>query len=153
MHWADQGSLFLLEFIAQDIGASPLLVLATYRDDEVTAPLNQTLSELARLGAQRIALNGLTLEGTGRLMASLTRRRLTRSLVRRIHARTDGNPFFVTEIARLDTRDLLGIPANVRMAVSKRINRLPVRQAILVVGAVIGREFDFPAPRRAAGRA
>ena len=145
VHWADQGSLFLLEFIAQDIGASPLLVLATYRDDEVTAPLDQTLSELARLGAQRIALNGLTLEGTGRLMASLTRRRLTRSLVRRIHARTDGNPFFVTEIARLDTRDALGIPENVRMAIATRINRLPesARQS-LVVGAVIGREFDFP---------
>ena len=76
MHWADQGSLFLLEFIAQDISASPLLVLATYRDNEVAAPLDQTLAELARLGAQRVALNGLTLEGTGRLMASLTRRRL-----------------------------------------------------------------------------
>ena len=145
MHWADQGSLFLLEFIAQDISASPLLVLATYRDNEVAAPLDQTLAELARLGAQRVALNGLTLEGTGRLMASLTRRRLTRARVRQIHARTDGNPFFVTEIARLDTRDVLEIPENVRMAISTRINRLSesARQS-LVVGAVIGREFDFP---------
>src|SRR6185295_7667717 len=98
-----------------------------------------------RLGAQRVALNGLALEGTGRLMASLTRRRLTRARVRQIHARTDGNPFFVTEIARLDTRDVLGIPENVRMAISTRINRLSesARQS-LVVGAVIGREFDFP---------
>lgn len=145
LHWADHGSLLLLEFIAQDISAHPLLVLATYRDDEVTAPLDQALSELARLGAERIALNGLTLEGTGRLMARITRRRLTRSLVRQIHARTDGNPFFVTEIARLDTRDVLGIPENVRIAISKRINRLSESASqSLVVGAVIGREFDFP---------
>jgi DNA-binding CsgD family transcriptional regulator len=145
LHWADHGSLFLLEFIAQDISAHSLLVLATYRDDEVTAPLDQTLSELARLGAERIALNGLTLEGTGRLMARITRRRLTRSLVRKIHARTDGNPFFVTEIARLDTRDVLRIPENVRMAISKRIDRLSESASqSLVVGAVIGREFDFP---------
>jgi hypothetical protein len=65
LHWADQGSLLLLEFIAQDIGANSLLVLATYRDGELTAPLVQTLGELARLGAQRIALSGLTSNGRG----------------------------------------------------------------------------------------
>jgi DNA-binding CsgD family transcriptional regulator len=145
LHWADQGSLFLLEFIAQDIGAHPLLVLATYRDDEVTAPLDQTLAELARLGAQRIAVSGLTLKGTGRLMASIARRRLTQNIVRQVHARTDGNPFFVTEIARLDAGGALAIPDNVRMAIARRMNRLPeLASQSHVVAAVIGREFDFP---------
>ena len=43
MHWADQGSLFLLEFMAQEIRETSLLVLATYRDGEVAAPLAQML--------------------------------------------------------------------------------------------------------------
>jgi tetratricopeptide (TPR) repeat protein len=145
MHWADQGSLFLLEFMAQEIGDTSLLVLATYRDGEVAAPLAQMLGELARLSAQRIALSGLTVEGTGRLMARVARRRLTRSLVRQVHARTDGNPFFVTEIARLGTGDALAIPDNVRMAIARRMNRLSeFASQALVVAAVIGREFDFP---------
>ena len=46
MHWADQGSLFLLEFMAQEIGETSLLVLATYRDGEVAAPLAQRRSSV-----------------------------------------------------------------------------------------------------------
>jgi len=145
LHWADQGSLFLLEFIAQDIAAHQLLVLATYRDGEVAGPLVQTLGELARLGVQRLALNGLTLEGTARLMAGVAGRRPATHVVQEVHARTDGNPFFVTEIARLHTCDSLGIPVNVRTAISTRLNRLSeLANQTLVVAAVIGREFDFP---------
>jgi len=150
LHWADQGSLLLLEFIAHDIGANSLLVLATYRDDEVTAPLAQTLAELTRLGAHRIALNGLTPDGTARLMTSVAGRRPATHVVRQVHARTDGNPFFVTEIARLDPRDGLAIPDNVRLAISRRLTRLSgLANQTLVVAAVMGREFDFPLIRAA----
>jgi len=150
LHWADQGSLVLLEFMAQDIGAHSLLVLATYRDDEVTAPLAQTLAELWRLGAHRIALNGLTPAGTARLMTSVAGRRPAADVVRQVHARTDGNPFFVTEIARLDTREVLAIPDNVRLTISRRLTRLSgLVNQLLVVAAVIGREFDFPLIRAA----
>jgi DNA-binding CsgD family transcriptional regulator len=142
--------LFLLEFIVQDIAIHPLLVLATYRDGEVAAPLVQTLGELARLGMPRIELNGLTLDGTARLMARVAGRRAATRVVRQVHARTDGNPFFVTEIARLDTRDPTAIPHNVWMAISRRLNQLSeLANRTLVVAAVIGLEFDFPLLRAA----
>lgn len=118
LHWADQGSSFLLEFISQGIGEHPLLVLMTYRDGEVAAPLAKTLGELARLGVTRLEWNGLTLDGTARLMASVAGRRPATRVVRQVHARTDGNPFFVTEIARLNSRDSRAIPDNVRTAIS-----------------------------------
>lgn len=124
MHWADQGSLFLPEFMAQEIGETSLLVLATYRDGEVAAPLAQMVGELARLGVPRIMLNGLTLDGTARLLARLTGRRFPTRVVRQIHARTGGNPFFVTEMARADSRDPLAIPDNVRVAISRRLSHL-----------------------------
>lgn len=150
LHWADQGSLFLLEFMAQSIGQSSLLVVATYRDEEVATPLAQMLGELARLGVTRIALNGLTLDGTARLLARLTRRRFARRVVRQIHARTAGNPFFVTEMARVDVRDPLAIPSNVQMAIAKRLKRLSaLANQMLVVAAAIGCEFDFPLLRAA----
>jgi DNA-binding CsgD family transcriptional regulator len=150
LHWADQGSLLLLEFMAHEIGAHSLLILATYRDDEVTAPQAQTLAELTRLGAHRIALNGLTPDGTARLMTSVAGRRPATHVVQQVHARTDGNPFFVSEIARLDTRDALAIPDNVKLAISRRLTRLSgLANETLVVAAVIGREFDFPLIRAA----
>jgi DNA-binding CsgD family transcriptional regulator len=150
MHWADQGSLFLLEFMAQEIRESSLLVLATYRDGEVAAPLAQMLAELARLGVPRIVLNGLTMDGTGRLLARLTSRRVATRVVRQIHARTGGNPFFVTETARVDTRDPLAIPGNVRMAIARRLSHLSaLANRTLVVAAVVGRDFDFPLLRAA----
>ncbi len=36
LHWADKSSLLLLEFLAREIESSPLLVLGTYRDVEVS---------------------------------------------------------------------------------------------------------------------
>src|SRR5262245_27987444 len=145
LHWADRGSLFLLEFIAQDVGAHPLLVLATYRDGEVAAPLAQMLGELARVGVPRIVLNGLTVDGASRLLTRLTGRPLAVRTVREIHARTGGNPFFVTETARGDVRDPRAIPGNVRLAISKRLDHLSaLTNQTLTAAAVIGREFDFP---------
>jgi predicted ATPase len=145
LHWADQGSLFLLEFMAQEISATSLLVLATYREGEVTPQLVRALGELARLGAQRIALKGLTLDGTSQLMASVARRRPTAAMARQVYARTDGNPFFVTEIARLDSSDTAAIPDNVRIAISRSLKRLStLTNEAFVVAAVIGRESTSP---------
>jgi predicted ATPase len=61
------------------------------------------------------------------------------------HEFGNGNPFFVTEIARLHTRDPLAIPDNARAAILRRLNRLwALANQTLVTAAVIGREFDFP---------
>ena len=59
---ADRSSLLLLEFLAREIASSPLLVLGTYRDVEVTRqhPLSQTLGNLVRgQGYLRVQLSGL----------------------------------------------------------------------------------------------
>jgi predicted ATPase len=83
-------------------------------------------------------------------MASVARRRPTAAMVRQVYARTDGNPFFVTEIARLDSSDTAAIPDNVRIAISRSLKRLSTRtNEAFVVAAVIGREFDFPLLRSA----
>ncbi len=145
LHWADAGSLFLLEFIAQGIAEHRFLIVATCRDSEAEGSLSRTLGELARLGMRRIALKGLGLADTGRLMTHVSGRRVPCQVVQKVHARTDGNPFFVTEIARLGSCDPSAIPDNLQMAISARLNRLSGRaNRMLVAAAVIGREFDFP---------
>ena len=65
LHWADRSSLLLLEFLAPEIEASPLLVAGAYRDVEVSRshPLSQTLGALVREQLfHRVQLDGLNRE-------------------------------------------------------------------------------------------
>ena len=143
LHWADQNSLLLLELIAQELFDHSVLVVVTYRDGEVRPPLAQTFGELARVGVTRIALSGLSAEDTGQLMAGISGRQ-PHAMVELVHARTGGNPFFVTEIARLPSVDARAVPENVRAAISQRLSRLSqLANQILIVASVIGREFEL----------
>jgi len=36
LHWADRSSLLLLEFLAREIETTPMMVLGTYRDVEIS---------------------------------------------------------------------------------------------------------------------
>jgi predicted ATPase len=63
LHWADQASLLLLEFLAREMPSSFLVVVGTYRDVEVSRPhpLTDTLAQLAREPVmQRVLLRGLS---------------------------------------------------------------------------------------------
>ena len=50
LHWADQPSLMLLQFVARELGGARLLIIGTYRDRELSRqhPLAETLGELTR---------------------------------------------------------------------------------------------------------
>ena len=50
LHWADHPSLLLLEFSAQEVGDSPLLLVGSYRDTELVRghQLSRSIGELAR---------------------------------------------------------------------------------------------------------
>ena len=77
-------------------------------------------------------------------------------------ARTDGNPFFVTEMARLlvaegalvrpDAAAWSSVPGGVRDVVRQRLAQLPAATSgILAVAAVAGRSFELAAVEQAAG--
>ena len=144
MHHADPSSLLLLEFLARELRESRLLILVTYREDELSPRLHQTLGELARVGLRSLRLTGLTCEGTRALMAQLSVGPCSEDVAQLIHVRTAGNPFFVTELAQLKPLEAGAVPENVRSAVRARVSRLAdVTRRLLVVASVMGREFDF----------
>jgi predicted ATPase len=104
LHWADRSSLLLLQFLSQQVGDSPLLVLGTYRDVEVNPqhPLSVTLAQLSREPLfRRQSLGGLSLEDAGQFMALTAGIRPTQQLINTVYARTEGNPFFTAEVVRL----------------------------------------------------
>jgi DNA-binding CsgD family transcriptional regulator/tetratricopeptide (TPR) repeat protein len=144
LHQADASSLLLLEFVARELSDSRLLVVCTYRADEVSKRLMETMGELARVGLQKIVLTGLGLTETGQLLTHVSGSSCSDDLVCQVHARTSGNPFFVTEIAHLQSSDRDVIPDNVHAVLQRRLSRLSgATIQLLTVGSVLGREFDF----------
>lgn len=152
LHWADRSSLLLLEYLAGEIRSSRIVVLATYRESDIERhhPLHQTISQLSRQPDNRsLTLTGLSVEDAGKIIASTAGVEPSDHLRARIHELTEGNPFFVGEIARLlgqqddvDTGDPLAIPAGVREIMRQRLSAVPDEaRAVLDVAAVFGREF------------
>ena len=155
LHWADRSSLLLLEFLVREIQSSPLLVLGTYRDVEVSRrhPLSETLGSLIREQRfLRVQLPGLAEPEVNQLIQRGSVVCPPPGLSANIHQRTEGNPLFVTEIIRMlpdealeeDQDYLTSIPEGVRDAIGRRLNRLSEGcNQFLTTASVVGREFDF----------
>ncbi len=154
LHWADAGSLRLLEFVARALRGLPILVIATARSDEPRDPaLARRLAQLGRVArTQRLA--GLAPAAVRELLADQLERELTEPDFERVLSVTEGNPFFVIEMAQLlgapDLRN--AVPPGVAELMRRRIEPLPERSLrALEVAAVLGREFEL-APLAAALR-
>ena len=104
VQWADRSSLLLLQYVAQQMRDSRLMIIGTYRDIEVGHKhlLHETLAQLSREPVfRRQLLSGLSLDDVEQFVANLTGSRPSRILVSAVHARTEGNPFFTSEVLRL----------------------------------------------------
>ena len=115
LHWADEATLDVLRLLAHRIATVPALVLATYRDDELSRehPLRIVLGELATGEAiDRLKLASLSSEAVAKLAEphELDADELYRT--------TAGNPFFVTEVLAAEKGE---IPPTVRDAVLARV--------------------------------
>lgn len=160
LHWADEPTLLLLEHLADRVPVVPVVVVATYRDTELTEPLARTFDDLVRRNlARRATLHRLPERDVAAMLAAMTGQQPQALLVRTVHEVTDGNPFFVEEVVRhlaeagglLDREgrlrpdvvlDELDVPASLRIVLGRRLHRLPpdVRQ-VLAAAAVVGRSF------------
>jgi class 3 adenylate cyclase len=168
LQWADAASLALLRHVISAEFASSVLVIATFRPDELPQAneLRHTLGTLRRIDSVgRIDLSPLDQAGVATLMESAAGHELDADgveLAGVIHRETDGNPFFVTALLRhlADTGairqdasghwvataspDALTLPESVREVIGGRIARLGDNaERVLSVAAVIGRDFDL----------
>lgn len=136
-HWSDDASLDLVRFIGRRIESLPLLLIVTYRDDEVGAyhPLQRILGDLATApGYRRMSLAPLS-EASVRVLAGGSG--IDPSA---LHQQTGGNPFYVTEILAAGGEVL---PASVSDAVLARASRLSSdARFVLGTAAVLGATID-----------
>ena len=167
-HWADTASLQLLHHIAAEIRHHPILLLITYRQEELETdedasvhPLVELIRRMSRedLG-ERMDLPRLGADEIARMLEFILKRTsLSNELQDMIFQETEGNPFFIQEtlkwlrdekmlverrgvwlMARQVTRP--DIPERVYDVLIRRLDRLSEDQReLLQVAAVEGVQF------------
>lgn len=161
LHWADPATLRVLRLLLESADAGRLLVVLTWRTHpEPVGALGDLAEALSRHHSTRLTLSGLAVEDVASLLESVTHHEPTPRQATLLAERTDGNPFFLVEFARLATAtgDLDGLladrvpPGAVHEVVRRRLERLPEQASTLVQWAsVVGRGFDLDLLTAASG--
>ncbi|MEV0641206.1 AAA family ATPase [Streptomyces sp. NPDC050619] len=102
LHWADASTRHLLSYLFRTLRTGRLVVLATYRSDDIHRrhPLRPLLAELDRLRTvRRIELGRFNRAEVGRQIAGILAQEPEPAQVDDIFERSDGNAFFVEELA------------------------------------------------------
>jgi DNA-binding CsgD family transcriptional regulator/tetratricopeptide (TPR) repeat protein len=153
VHWADRSTLGFLAYLADRIAERRMLVVATYRSDEVggTHPrLSDLVTLLAKGSVSNITVPALDERSTHDLieLAMPHADALDAVTVAGIVRRSQGNPFFAEELTKnaLDcggSNDQRPLPLSVRGAVLARAALLSEEQRrILSLAAVLGERFS-----------
>lgn len=102
LHWADASTRHLLSYLLRTLRTGRLVVLATYRSDDIHRrhPLRPLLAELDRLRTiRRLELARFNRDEVGRQVAGILAHEPEPGRVDAIFERSDGNAFFVEELA------------------------------------------------------
>jgi DNA-binding CsgD family transcriptional regulator/tetratricopeptide (TPR) repeat protein len=146
VHWIDRSSRDLLAFLVRNARRDAIALIATYRPDELHRghPLRPFLAELERSGqAKRLELEALARFEIAEQLQAIAGHVPDGTVIERIFARSEGNPFFAEEL--LATVDWVGgeLPGSLREALLLRVERLAeFTQEVLRAAAVVGRSVD-----------
>jgi DNA-binding CsgD family transcriptional regulator len=144
LHWADRSTCDFLAYLARAARRERLVVVATYRSDELhrAHPLRPFLAELERLGrTERIGLARFSRRELVSQLTGILGEHPEPSLVEALFERSEGNAFFAEELLAAS----LGgnghrMPETLRDALMLRVEALTEpAQGVLRVAAAAGR--------------
>jgi predicted ATPase len=148
LHVAGQPSALLLQFLARELRRSAVLLVATYRRVEAgwQPGMREAVAALEST-ATVLPLRGLDAAGIAQIVRATTGSAPPAELVDAIVARTDGNPLFVTAVARMlaagEREPAWPVPAGIRQAIRAQVARLAGEPAAMVgAAAVLGRDVE-----------
>ncbi|MFJ3797549.1 AAA family ATPase [Streptomyces sp. NPDC090088] len=129
LHWADASTRHLLAYLLRTLRTGRLVVLGTYRADDIHRrhPLRPLLAELDRLRTvRRLELARFNREEVGRQIAGILAAEPDPTQVDDIFERSDGNAFFVEELAVAATEGCCtGLTDTLRDLLLVRVEALP----------------------------
>jgi tetratricopeptide (TPR) repeat protein len=166
LHWADSASLALLHYISRVVNSERILVLATFRTEELGVtveglahPLLDTLRLMGREDLfKEVKLLNLSQADVGRITENMLNGKVDPALVEKLGQESRGNALFVIESLRMMfesgslvqkddawqlAADKLGIPTKVKDIILRRLDALkPNQRRTLDVASVVGDKFD-----------
>ena len=146
LHWADRSTLEFLSSLLRGVRTERLLLVCTYRSDEIHRrhPLRPFLSEEERRAiVTRIDVPSLSETELATLLAAILGEEPEPALVRRLHQRSEGNPFYAEELLAASEEGEAPLPANLRDTLGMRLDLLPDEsRQVLRVAAAAGRRVS-----------
>jgi tetratricopeptide (TPR) repeat protein len=166
IHWADSASLSLLHYLARKVGSERILILATFRSEELRSELGEQPNQLSKvlllMGRdalfKEIKLPNLDKNDVGRIAENMLNGTVEPELVEKLASESHGNPLFVVETLRMLYQqgslskkdgqwslcvDSFDVPRKVRDVILRRLETLkPHQRKILDVASVVGQKFN-----------
>jgi predicted ATPase/DNA-binding NarL/FixJ family response regulator len=163
IHWSDETSLEFFHHLARSSVAHPLLIVLTYRNDEIHTALRTWLAQLDREHlAQEVALPPLSRNQVDAMLRAIFHlpHPAPAQTLDALYGLAEGNPFFIEELLKsliiagtlFDTQQTWKrlplqewhIPRSVADAVERRLDRVgDAARQVAILAAVAGRRFDF----------
>ncbi|HEY5094096.1 MAG TPA: AAA family ATPase [Candidatus Eremiobacteraceae bacterium] len=149
IHWADEGTLGLIQHLVGAAPELPLLLIVTHRSDELNRNhrLVPVIAKIARKPAVfQTRIERLDDEEMDEWLGEIAKDhpRLSRDALQRARQLAEGNPLFAEELITHAVGGAAAeLPLTLREAVLERLRPLP-RDArlVLVVAAVVGERFE-----------
>ncbi|QGQ21142.1 AAA family ATPase [Cellulomonas sp. JZ18] len=153
LHWADASSRDLLRFLVSRLTAQHLLVVVTYRTDDLHRrhPWRPVAAELARHPrTERLPLDPFTEDELRVFAAAVAGAPLPDPVLRRVRERAEGNAYFTEELleAGVDGDELPWSLGDVLRTRVEQLDPAPLR--LVQLASAAGRRVDEPLLRAAA---
>jgi len=153
LHWSDHSTLAFLNYLAPRVAGTRLLLVATYRSDELesNAPLYDAISRLLREATvAAIELKPLSTVDTRELLDGASQGvTLPAETISDIERRCEGNPFFAEELLKSAVEQPgspgeAPLPLSLRASILQRVSIFSEDdQRVLRQAAVLGLRFDL----------
>ncbi|MEM4308833.1 MAG: AAA family ATPase, partial [Thermoplasmata archaeon] len=165
LQWSDPSSLAMLHYIARNTRKTRVLMLGTYRSEEIVARYDGRVHQLVEAMEkmekeellEKIELKRLDKEGCHALICHVLGTEINPEFTEKIYTETEGNAFFVIEILKnlYEEKQLyfdrdewhynlatMQIPKRIYEVVLRRLQRLAREEReLLDAASVLGEEF------------
>lgn len=166
LHWADSASLVLLHYLARNTRESMVMIIGTYRSEELAElaqgkpnPLLETMRMMSKEALfQKVELRGLRTEAI-RELTTMIIKEPSEQVLELVVKESEGNPLYAVESATFlinsdaiekenkiwklkDSQQALKMPPTIQDLIARRLSRLDRLEAqIIECASVIGEHF------------
>lgn len=162
LQWADEDSIQLIRYLVRTLATAPIFLLITVRPySEKSSGADKLIADLDRMRVTEVLrLDRFNRVETEELLVNLLGAPVDEQTLLSLHARSEGVPFFIEELARAyreaDALQLMdgtwtmtrlsgaAVPSSVQSLIERRLAQLSDESRVLVADAgVLGRRFNL----------